>query len=93
MVSKEIFDIVQANKDKLDGAVIYSRDFEYHYFGFKTLERSYLLKVNGKPVERPQQMLMRVAVGIHGECFYGLNPIPYGGGGQYLRSQKMVGWG
>jgi len=67
MVSKETYDIVQANQEKLDGAVIYSRDFEYHYFGFKTLERSYLLKINGKPVERPQQMLMRVAVGIHAE--------------------------
>jgi len=67
MVSDETYRIVQANKEKLDGAVIYSRDFEYHYFGFKTLERSYLLKINGKPAERPQQMLMRVAVGIHGE--------------------------
>jgi len=67
MVSKETYDVVQANKEKLDGAVIYSRDFEYHYFGFKTLERSYLLKINGKPAERPQQMLMRVAVGIHGD--------------------------
>jgi len=67
MVSKELYNVVQANKEKLDGAVIYSRDFEYHYFGFKTLERSYLLKINGKIAERPQQMLMRVSVGIHGE--------------------------
>lgn len=67
MVSEETYNIVQANKEKLDGAVIYSRDFEYHYFGFKTLERSYLLKINDKPAERPQQMLMRVSVGIHGE--------------------------
>ena len=55
------------HKDKLDAAVIYDRDFQYQYFGFKTLERSYLLKKDGKVVERPQQMLMRVAVGIHGD--------------------------
>lgn len=67
MVSEETYKIVQANKEKLDGAIVYSRDFEYNYFGFKTLERSYLLRINGKPAERPQQMLMRVAVGIHGE--------------------------
>ncbi|CAI5491857.1 unnamed protein product, partial [Closterium sp. Naga37s-1] len=51
--------------ERLDSEVIYDRDFDYDYFGFKTLERSYLLKVNGKVVERPQHMLMRVAVGIH----------------------------
>lgn len=67
MVSEETYKIVQANKEKLDGAIVYSRDFEYNYFGFKTLERSYLLRINGNPAERPQQMLMRVAVGIHGE--------------------------
>lgn len=49
----------------LDSEIIYDRDFDYDYFGFKTLERSYLLKVSGKVVERPQHMLMRVAVGIH----------------------------
>jgi ribonucleoside-diphosphate reductase subunit M1 len=49
----------------LDSEIIYDRDFDYDYFGFKTLERSYLLKVNGRVVERPQHMLMRVAVGIH----------------------------
>ena len=53
------------NADRLDGAIIYDRDFEYDYFGFKTLERSYLLRVHGKVAERPQQMIMRVAVGIH----------------------------
>ncbi|KAL1406309.1 ribonucleotide-diphosphate reductase subunit rnr1 [Vanrija albida] len=67
MVSEEVFNIVQANKDVLDGAIIYDRDFAYNYFGFKTLERSYLLKINGKVAERPQHMLMRVAVGIHGD--------------------------
>lgn len=50
---------------RLDSEIIYDRDFDYDYFGFKTLERSYLLKVSGKVVERPQHMLMRVAVGIH----------------------------
>lgn len=49
----------------MDSEIIYDRDFEYDYFGFKTLERSYLLKVQGKVVERPQHVLMRVAVGIH----------------------------
>jgi ribonucleoside-diphosphate reductase alpha chain len=48
-----------------DSHIIYNRDFNYDYFGFKTLERSYLLKINGKIVERPQHMLMRVSVGIH----------------------------
>lgn len=57
----------QANAERLDSEIVYDRDFDYDYFGFKTLERSYLLRVNGKVVERPQHMLMRVAVGIHGE--------------------------
>ena len=67
MISEKHYDIVMKNKDKLDAAVLYDRDFQYQYFGFKTLERSYLLTKDGKVVERPQQMLMRVAVGIHGE--------------------------
>ena len=54
------------NAEKLDSEIIYNRDFDYDYFGFKTLERSYLLRVNGRVVERPQHMLMRVSVGIHG---------------------------
>ena len=53
------------NAARLDSEIIYDRDFDYDYFGFKTLERSYLLKVRGKVVERPQHMLMRVSVGIH----------------------------
>ncbi|KPP71776.1 ribonucleoside-diphosphate reductase large subunit-like [Scleropages formosus] len=65
MISKETLDIVLANKDRLNSAIIYDRDFFYNYFGFKTLERSYLLKIDGKVAERPQHMLMRVAVGIH----------------------------
>lgn len=55
------------NAAQLDSEIIYDRDFDYDYFGFKTLERSYLLKVRGKVIERPQHMLMRVAVGIHKE--------------------------
>ncbi|XP_062910861.1 ribonucleoside-diphosphate reductase large subunit isoform X2 [Mobula hypostoma] len=65
MISKETFDIVLENKDRLNSAIIYDRDFSYNFFGFKTLERSYLLKINGKVAERPQHMLMRVSVGIH----------------------------
>ena len=67
LVSDETYKVVMDNKDKIDGAIINARDFEYDYFGFKTLEKSYLLKVNGKIAERPQFMLMRVAVGIHGD--------------------------
>jgi len=65
-ISKELYDVVQANADRIVTELAYSRDFEYDYFGFKTLERSYLLRVEGEIVERPQHMLMRVALGIHG---------------------------
>ncbi len=65
LLSDEVYQVIQDNKDLLDSRIIYSRDFNYDYFGFKTLERSYLLKLNGEIVERPQHMLMRVAVGIH----------------------------
>uniref|UniRef100_A0A674E8A0 Ribonucleoside-diphosphate reductase n=1 Tax=Salmo trutta TaxID=8032 RepID=A0A674E8A0_SALTR len=65
MVAKETLDIVLENKDRLNSAIIFDRDFSYNFFGFKTLERSYLLKIDGKVAERPQHMLMRVAVGIH----------------------------
>jgi ribonucleoside-diphosphate reductase alpha chain len=65
LISDEVFEIVQRNAEALDAVIIYDRDFGYDYFGFKTLERSYLLKMKGKVVERPQHMLMRVAVGIH----------------------------
>ena len=67
LVSKETYGIVKNNAALLDSAIIYDRDFSYDYFGFKTLERSYLMKCDGKIVERPQHMLMRVALGIHGE--------------------------
>ena len=65
LISQEVYDIIMANKATLDNYVDYDRDFNYDYFGFKTLERSYLLKLNGEVAERPQHMLMRVAVGIH----------------------------
>lgn len=65
LISKEIYDIVQANKDAINSAIVYNRDYNFDYFGFKTLERSYLLKINGKIAERPQHLFMRVALGIH----------------------------
>jgi ribonucleoside-diphosphate reductase subunit M1 len=65
MISQSTYDFVMANQELLNSAIIYDRDFNYNYFGFKTLERSYLLKINGRIVERPQHMLMRVSVGIH----------------------------
>jgi ribonucleoside-diphosphate reductase alpha chain len=66
LLSKEVYDIIKKNAVELDEAIIYDRDFGYDYFGFKTLEKSYLLKLDGAIAERPQHMLMRVAVGIHG---------------------------
>ncbi|KKK13908.1 ribonucleotide reductase large subunit Rnr1 [Aspergillus ochraceoroseus] len=66
MISKETYEIVMKHADELNSAIVYDRDFNYNYFGFKTLERSYLLRLNGKVAERPQHLLMRVAVGIHG---------------------------
>ena len=66
LVSDETLEVVMEHQETLDKAVVYERDFELDYFGFKTLEKSYLLKMHGKIAERPQQMLMRVAVGIHG---------------------------
>merc|ERR1711962_364397 len=67
MISEEHYKIIMANADRLNSAIVSNRDFNYQYFGFKTLERSYLLKIDGKVVERPQHMLMRVSVGIHGD--------------------------
>ncbi len=67
LIGEETHKIVMKHKTKLDSAIIYDRDFEFDYFGFKTLERSYLMRMNGKVVERPQHLFMRVAVGIHGE--------------------------
>ena len=65
LLSDEVYNVISENKDKLDSTIIYNRDFGYDYFGFKTLERSYLLKLNGVIAERPQHMLMRVSIGIH----------------------------
>lgn len=65
LISKEVYEVVKKNAAMLDSSIIYDRDYGYDYFGFKTLERSYLLKVDGKVVERPQHMLMRVSIGIH----------------------------
>ena len=67
LLSDEVYDVIKKHKDVLDSSIIYNRDFGYDFFGFKTLERSYLLKLNGQIVERPQHMLMRVSVGIHME--------------------------
>lgn len=67
LIGKETWRVIKAHAMELDEAIIYDRDFGYDYFGFKTLERSYLMKIEGKIVERPQHMLMRVAVGIHGD--------------------------
>ncbi|SNR25959.1 ribonucleoside-diphosphate reductase alpha chain [Maribacter sedimenticola] len=65
LLSDEVYQVIADNAERLDSTIIYNRDFGYDYFGFKTLERSYLLKLNGKIAERPQHMLMRVSVGIH----------------------------
>ena len=65
LISDEVYEIITKNADVLDSTIIYDRDFRYDYFGFKTLERSYLLKMHNQVAERPQQMIMRVAVGIH----------------------------
>lgn len=70
LLSEEVHQAIMENAEILDSSIIYNRDFNYDYFGFKTLERSYLLRINGQIVERPQHMLMRVSVGIH------LNDIP-----------------
>ncbi len=67
LIADDVYEIVMKNAQLLDSSIIYDRDFGYDYFGFKTLERSYLLKTHGKITERPQHMLMRVAVGIHKE--------------------------
>jgi ribonucleoside-diphosphate reductase alpha chain len=65
LIADDVYEIVMANAHTLDSSIIYDRDFGYDYFGFKTLERSYLLKMNNRVAERPQHMIMRVAVGIH----------------------------
>jgi len=65
LLAEDVYQTIQENKEALDSSIIYDRDFRYDYFGFKTLTRSYLLKLDGKIAERPQHMLMRVSLGIH----------------------------
>jgi ribonucleoside-diphosphate reductase alpha subunit len=65
LLADDVYDIIQQNADQLNAAIIYERDYHFDFFGFKTLEKSYLLKVNGRIVERPQHLFMRVALGIH----------------------------
>ncbi len=65
LLAEDVYETIMANKETLDSSIIYDRDFRYDYFGFKTLTRSYLMKLDGKIAERPQQMLMRVSLGIH----------------------------
>jgi ribonucleoside-diphosphate reductase alpha chain len=67
LISDETMEVIRKHKDILDSSIVYSRDDAFDYFGFKTLEKSYLLRMNGKVVERPQHMIMRAAVGIHGD--------------------------
>lgn len=67
LIAEDVFEIMSNNMDKINERIDYNRDFNYDFFGFKTLEKSYLLKVENKIVERPQQMLMRVSFGIHKE--------------------------
>ncbi|WP_224015616.1 ribonucleoside-diphosphate reductase subunit alpha [Ferruginibacter albus] len=65
LIADDVMQIIEDNADLLDSTIIYDRDFGFDYFGFKTIEKSYLLRINGKIAERPQQMYMRVAIGIH----------------------------
>ncbi|MCQ6960840.1 ribonucleoside-diphosphate reductase subunit alpha [Mucilaginibacter aquariorum] len=67
LLADDVYEIIMANADILDSSIIYDRDFGFDYFGFKTLEKSYLLKIDGKIAERPQHLFMRVSVGIHKE--------------------------
>lgn len=67
LIGDTTIDVIRKNKDKINSAIIYDRDYSFDYFGFKTLERSYLLRTDGNVVERPQHMLMRASIGIHGE--------------------------
>jgi len=67
LIADDVYHIIMKNADLLNSAILYDRDFNYDYFGIKTLERAYLLKINGKIAERPQHMLMRVSIGIHKE--------------------------
>lgn len=65
LLADDVYEVIQKNAELLDSTIIYDRDYNFDYFGFKTLEKSYLLRIDRVPAERPQQMYMRVAVGIH----------------------------
>ena len=65
LIARDVYDVVMDHAELLNASLVYDRDFNYNYFGFKTLEKSYLMKIDGEVVERPQHMLMRVAIGIH----------------------------
>jgi len=65
LIADDIYEIILKNEDDINAAIVYDRDFNYDYFGFKTLEKSYLMRINNEVVERPQQMWMRVSIGIH----------------------------
>jgi ribonucleoside-diphosphate reductase alpha chain len=67
LIGEETIQVIREHADLLDSSIIYDRDYSFDYFGFKTLEKSYLLRMDGEVVERPQHMLMRAAVGIHGK--------------------------
>lgn len=67
LLADDVYEVIMQNSARLDSTLIYDRDYSYDFFGFKTLERSYLLRINGRIAERPQHMLMRVAIGIHKE--------------------------
>ena len=67
LIADDVWEVIEKNAELLDSSIIYDRDFGFDYFGFKTLEKSYLLKINGKIAERPQHLFMRVSVGIHKE--------------------------
>ena len=67
LIAEDCYEIIKKHKERLESVIDYARDFSFDYFGFKTLERAYLLKINGEIVERPQHMIMRVSVGIHKE--------------------------
>ena len=67
LISEIVYEVTMKNKEKLNSYINYERDYDFDYFGFKTLERSYLIKIGNKILERPQHMLMRVALGIHSD--------------------------
>ena len=71
LISEGVYSVVMKNKELIDSRIVHERDFSFEYFGFKTLEKSYLMRANEAIVERPQYMFMRVSLGIHGEDLEG----------------------